>query len=283
MTVHAIRCPQCSAVLDVQAGASLVRCGFCSTPCRVDWRGNDPVATEEAEEVARLLDNIDFDALEQGLKELEEYVDQQNARDELASSVARLGTSQQVDHLAAQLAASGKAHEFMQGVSNLEIDESEEHEVLLRNLLARVAVRAATQSDGVETRTPQLKDNVLQQSGAAAVRTDAYRAGPRTGTETASPDDFGLDEQLERKAKRWLWLPWVGLLLLPLVVIGLAFVLTIAIAILLPQHDQRPWLGWAFGVAVLTSPVAGLIWLWSGLKRRRSLVAQRRTQLDRAG
>lgn len=112
------------------------------------------------------------------------------------------------------------------------------------------------------------------------MRDHAYHAETPTSTVLAARTTLGLDEQIEGKAKRWLRLPWIGLLTLPLVVIGLAFVLTTAIAVAMPQHEDRPWLGWDFGVAALVSPVAGIIWLWVRLKRRKSLVAQRRARLD---
>lgn len=275
MTVHAIRCPQCSAMLDVTAGASILRCSFCSTPCRVDWHGSDPVLTEEAEEFARLMRGFDFDTLERGLESLEDYVDERSASDELATAVERLEQREQIDRLAEQLASSGKAHEFIQGVSSLEIDESEEHEVLLRDLLSRVAVRAAALADEIERRTPPAKYNVMQHSGAGHV----HRAW--TSTVPVSTENLDVDRQLERKVKCWRWMPWVGLLLLPLMLIGLAVVSTIAIAVAMPQHEDRPWLGLAFGVAVLASPVTGIVWLWFGLKRRKALVAQRRVLLGR--
>jgi len=266
MKTHAVRCPQCSAMLDVKDGTSLIRCGFCRTPCHLDWEGSQPAASPEAEDFARLLGEIDLDAMEKSLDDLNEYLDeQQGHKRDLVQAAERLSNDATLDAMAQQVVRSGKAQEFLEGVNRLQIDESQEHEVRLREILSRVAEKMTVADDrqaataygattpGAATKRPRLDDAPRPDFAALAVEEAATT-------------------ELIRKLKLWRWLPWAGLLLVPILVVGLAVIVTVVLAMTLPKESKGQWLTWLLAAELFGSPVLGLVWLWFGLRRKKSLI-----------
>lgn len=260
MKTHAVRCPQCSAMLDVKDGTSLIRCGFCRTPCHLDWEGSQPSASPEAEEFARLMGEIDLDAMEKSLDDLNDYLDeQQGHKRDLVQAAERLSNDATLDAMAQQVVRSGKAREFLEGMNRLQIDESQEHEVRLREILSRVAEKMAVVDDRqaatpcAATKRPRVDDAPRPDFAALAIE------------EAATAD-------LIRKLKLWRWLPWAGLLIVPFLVVGLAVIVTVVLAVTLPKEAKGQWLTWLLAAGLVGSPVLGLAWLWFGLRRKKGLV-----------
>ncbi|MBX3458551.1 MAG: hypothetical protein KF696_01150 [Planctomycetes bacterium] len=266
MKTHPVRCPQCSAMLDVKDGTSLIRCGFCRTPCHLDWEGRQPAASPEAEEFARLLGEIDLDAMEKSLDDLNEYLDeQQGHKRDLFQAAERLNNDATLEAMAQQVVRSGKAQEFLEGVNRLQIDESQEHEVRLREILSRVAEKMA------------VADDRQAETAYGATTPSAVTTRPRAD-DTLRPDFAALaieeaaTAELIRKLKLWRWLPWVGLLLVPVLVVGLAVIVTVVLAVALPNEAKGQWLTWLLAAGLFNSPVLGLAWLWFGLRRKKGLI-----------
>lgn len=265
MKTHAVRCPQCSAMLDVRDGISLIRCGFCRTPCHLDWEGSQPAASPEAEEFARLLGEIDLDAMERSLDDLNDYLDQQQGHErDLVQAAERLSNDATLEAMAQQVVRSGKAQEFLEGVNRLQIDDTQEHEVRLREILSRVAEKMAVMDDRqpLTAHTPPMNTTP---SGSRV------QENPRPDFAALAVEEAATAE-LIRKLKLWRWLPWVGLLLVPILTVGLAVIVTVVLALALPKDAKGQWLTWLLAAGLLGSPVLGLTWLWFGLRRKKGLI-----------
>lgn len=257
MSVHVLRCPNCGADLDVADGLEVIRCKFCGARCRMDWRGANPVLAKEAQEIADALAAIDFDELERDLSRINAMMDENDHRRSLLDAAnERIGTDEQLDQMALRVVASGNAEAFLAGIENMGDHGGDPVTLMGQNLAHRLAMRV---------RRAQAAQPLAPQS----VR--LTREAPRPDFAALAVEEAATAE-LIRKLKLWRWLPWAGLVLVPILVVGLAVIVTVVLAMTLPKESKGQWLTWLLAAGLFGSPVLGLVWLWFGLRRKKSLI-----------
>lgn len=238
MSVHVLRCPNCGADLDVVDGVESIRCRFCRTPCRVDWRGADPLLTREVQEFVEALSAIDLDAWEQGLDELNAMLDAEQQRKRLLDeSIGRLTTDEQLDQMARQLIESGKASEFLQGVDDLPNDSAEPDLLPVRDMMHRLASRIRT---------------IQRQNSTAEIAEEEARLTnelAKSRQDSADSDrEYALALRTKYQRSRFWAVAGFAPMLLFFLGLGAMFV----------YFDWATWLWWVGWVLMVISPFVAL-------------------------
>lgn len=258
MSVHVLRCPNCGADLDVADGIEAIRCRYCRTPCRVDWRGADPLLTREAQEFVEALNAIDLDALEKGLDEVNAMLDADQQRKQLLDeTIGSLTKDEKLDQMARQLIESGKASEFLQGVDDLPNDSAEPHLLPVRDMMQRLASRIRTiqrqnsvaaiaaAREGIRERA-DLAQRQREMADEKALLTNEL-AKSRQGS-AYSDREYALALRTKYQRSRFWAVAGFPPMLLFFLGLGAMFV----------YFDWSTWLWWVGWVLIVISPLVAL-------------------------
>lgn len=286
MSVHVLRCPQCGADLEILDEVETIRCRYCRTPCRVNWKRADPALERDAQEFVDALNGIDLDALEKGLDELSAALDSRQRNRWLLEAVSRLDSQERVDRLAAHVVEAGQARELLEGIDrgiqNLPSDNEDPHVAVVRKLMDRLAssIRTLEAKGNVRTDAEPFIDERLGSDELAVLQRNVASENASLGGELcaahveagrANAEVHVAGENADLRALKVLRSTYRWRRVQAVVFFPIVLAVTAAIGVLLVHLNLAQWVntvGWCLGLA---SPLVAV--LYSVVMWQRGTVA----------
>ncbi len=146
MSVHVLRCPNCSANLEVVDGSQLVRCRFCAARCRVEGFGSAATLSAEQEaawnELVEEVKGIDLDAIQENLAHMQQVYEEKQKSEVWEALTEALVGHEDLDPLARSIVEAGNGKFFLTQLDQMPMKGGTEYKAV-RQVMDRLATKVA--------------------------------------------------------------------------------------------------------------------------------------------